>query len=117
MQIAKGMDKFTGFETADLGHHHRQHRIRGNVERDAQKQVCAALIELATQLAFVDEKLEEGMAWRQRHFIQLSRIPRADYQTPAVRINFDLFDDAVDLINVLAIGTCPISPLRTVNAP
>src|SRR5437762_14031105 len=52
----------------------------------------------------------------QRHPADLSRIPCAHDESPALWIRFDLRDDAVDLIDAHAAFAAPIAPLRTVNA-
>src|SRR3546814_9655642 len=43
------------------------------VERYAQKNVCRPLIELATQLLVRDEELEQAVARRQGHLVDLDR--------------------------------------------
>src|SRR2546430_14519551 len=74
MQIAEGVHKITGSQIHDLRYHHCEQRIRRDVERHTEKQVCAALIQLATQLAVLRVKLEKHVAWRQRHLVNFSRI-------------------------------------------
>ena len=44
MKIAKGVNEFHGLQTANLRDHHRQKGIGRDIERDAEKQVSAALI-------------------------------------------------------------------------
>ena len=50
------------------------------------KKISAALVKLATQLAVLDIKLEEHMAWRQSRLLDLGRVPSSDNQAPALRI-------------------------------
>src|ERR1700748_2119239 len=47
MYITKGVDEFAGFQSAYLCHHQRQQGIGSDVERDAQKSIRTALIQLA----------------------------------------------------------------------
>ena len=47
MGIAESVDKLPRLKVAYLGDHHRQQGIRGDVEGDAQKDVGAALVQLA----------------------------------------------------------------------
>lgn len=47
VQVPEGVDEVAGFQSADLGHHHRKERIARDIEWDAQKDVRASLIELA----------------------------------------------------------------------
>ena len=63
------MDKVAGFESADLGDHHRQQGIAGNIEGDSEKEVGTALVELAGKFAAlgIDVELEETVAGRQGH--------------------------------------------------
>jgi len=42
VQIAKGMNEFAGTQIADLRDHHREQRVRRDVERYAEKQIGAA---------------------------------------------------------------------------
>src|ERR1700674_1011873 len=64
VQIAESVDELAGAQLADLRDHHREQRIRGDVEGHAEKQIGAALIKLAAQLAVAHVKLEENVAGR-----------------------------------------------------
>ena len=61
--ITQRVNKDPRFEVADLCHHVREKCVRGNVERDAKKNIGASLVELAIQFSIGDMKLEKGMAW------------------------------------------------------
>src|SRR5262249_5494728 len=52
----------------------------------------------------------------QRHFPDLSRIPRAYNKASALRVGFDLRNQVIDLIDAGAVCASPIPPLRTINA-
>src|ERR1041385_8825832 len=69
MQVAKRMHEIARRKIYNLRDHHREQRVTGDVERHTEKQIAAALIELAAQLAIVRVKLEEHVAWRQRHLL------------------------------------------------
>src|SRR5205814_4490421 len=69
MQVAEGVHECTRLQITDLRDHQRQQRIRGDVERHAEKQIRAALIKLATQFALLREELEQRVARRQRHLL------------------------------------------------
>jgi hypothetical protein len=58
VSVAERMDEVAGLKPGYLRHHLRQQRVAGDVERDAEKNVGAALIELAVQLSVRDEELE-----------------------------------------------------------
>ena len=55
----------------------RQQRIGRDVERHAQEDVGGALVELAGQPAVGDIELEQAVAGRQRHLVDVGRIPGA----------------------------------------
>jgi hypothetical protein len=63
-------------QVALLRDHVREQRVAGDVERHAQEDVGAALVQLAGQLAVGDVELEEGVAGRQRHLRDVGRRSR-----------------------------------------
>ena len=67
VRIAEGVHEVAGFQAAHLRHHHGEQGVAGDVERHAEEDVGAALVELAGELAVRHIELEEGMAGRQRH--------------------------------------------------
>ena len=69
VQVAEGVHKRARLQLTNLRDHQRQQRIRGDVERHAEKQIRAALIKLATQFALLREELEQRVARRQRHLL------------------------------------------------
>src|SRR5689334_98660 len=75
MRVAESMYEFTGLQAANLRHHHREQRIGCDVERDTEKNVSAALIELARQPALRHIELEECMARRERHLRDIGHVP------------------------------------------
>lgn len=60
VRISQHVHQIAGAQATHLGHHKRQQRIRGDVERDAKAQIGAALVHLARQLALGHEKLGNG---------------------------------------------------------
>ena len=116
VEIAEGVDEFAGLEVADLRDHAGEECIRRDVERDAEEEVGAALVKLATQFAIEDEELEEGVAGRQRHGVDFGGIPRGDDVAAAVGLAANLVDDARDLVDRAAVGRAPVAPLRAVDA-
>ena len=73
--IAEGVDEIAELESADLRDHHRQQRIRSDVERHAEENIGAALIKLAREFGVSDVKLEKRMAWHQRHLVEVADVP------------------------------------------
>lgn len=47
MEIAEGVHKVAGFVIEGLGNHHCKEGVAGDIEGDAEKEVGAALVELA----------------------------------------------------------------------
>ena len=82
MRVAEREDEFTGTQSANLRDHHRQQPVRGDVERDAEKDVGAALVHLAGEFALGDIELEKSVARRQGHAIEIADIPGADDVAP-----------------------------------
>jgi hypothetical protein len=115
MDITKGVYQLSGFQAADLCHHHGEQRVRGDVEGDSQKHVGTALIELTGQLAAVHIKLEQHMAGRQFHFLNVGHVPGTDYETSGIRVVLNLLNHSGDLIDVCSTGKGPGTPLVTVN--
>ena len=61
MHVSECVDKFSWLEIGDLGHHHGEQCVGCDIERYAEKDVCAALVELAGELSVDDHELEQGM--------------------------------------------------------
>src|ERR1700743_729359 len=116
MYVPKRMDELSHLEVADLGDHEGQQSVGSNIERHAQEDVRAALIELAAKPlpAFGvggHIKLKEGMARHQGHFRQVSNIPGADDEAAAIGSLFDLADELADLVHCFPIRAIPTAPL------
>src|ERR1051325_4323005 len=117
MRVAEGVDEFAGTKIADLRDHHRQERIRGDVERNAEKDVRAALVHLAGQPPVGDVELEQRVARLQRHLVEIADVPRADDEPARVGLAPDLRDHVRDLIDVPPIRRRPRAPLIAVHRP
>lgn len=115
VQIAEGVDEIAGREVADLGDHHGEECVAGDIERHAEEQVSAALVKLAAQAAIEDEELEKRVTGRERHLRDFTGIPRGHDVAPRVGVCLDLRDDAVELVDVPAIGGAPVAPLRPID--
>src|SRR5574344_719896 len=79
--IAKCVDKVSSLESCDLCYHHQQHGIRSDVERDTQKNVGTALVQLQAQASVHHIKLEQNVARRQVHIAEVCYSPCADQQS------------------------------------
>ena len=55
------------------------------------------------------------MARRQSHLVNQTDVPRANNQTTAVGIGFNLPDDVGNLVDMPTIGRGSTAPLNTVN--
>ena len=115
MQITEGVNKFQRLQVANLRNHHGEQGVRGDVERHAEKEVGAALIQLAAQTAILDMELEQHVAGWQRHFTDFRGIPSGDNDPTAVRLGPDHGYRFRDLVDRAAIRAAPTPPLRPVN--
>ena len=72
-----------------MRHHHGQQGIRGDIERHAEEDIGAPLVELAGEPAIGDVELKEDMAGRERHLGEFGNVPGADDQPPRIGIRLD----------------------------
>ena len=77
MCVAQRVDEVARFQARHLCHHLQQQGIRGDVERYAQKSVRTALVQLQAQPSVSHIELEEGVAGRQVHIVQIAHVPGA----------------------------------------
>ena len=122
MAVAAGPDEVAQVQVALLRHHVRQQRVAGDVEGHAEKDVGAALVELAAQLATAARlhgrrhvELEEGVAGHQRHLAQLGHVPGADDDAARVRVGLEGLDHFGDLVDVPAVRRRPAAPLHAIH--
>ena len=114
MRVAERMHKLARFKPRNLRHHHGQKRIRGNIERHAEKHVAAALIEHAGKPVVCRIKLKHHMAGRQPHFGDFADVPGRNDHPPVVGIAFQRFNHRCQLVYALVV---PVAPLRAVYRP
>src|SRR5690606_26613571 len=115
VHIPPGPDEVAHFQVTLLSHHVSQQSIAGDVERQAEEDITAALVELTRELAVRHVELEESVAGSQRHFVQLTHVPGRDYDAARIRIVLDVIYSALDLIDDSAIGRRPGAPLSAIN--
>jgi hypothetical protein len=80
VRVAKGVHEFARRSARHLCNHHGEQCIGGDVERHAEKDVGRALVELAGKTSVRDIELEQAMARRQSHAVDLGGVPGADNQ-------------------------------------
>jgi hypothetical protein len=103
-----------GFEARHL--HHGQQRIAGDVERHAEEDVGAALVELAGELAVGDVELEE--AWQGGSAIlSSSPVPGRDDDAARIRIVLDVIHHVWIWSMTSPVGRRPGAPLLAVDRP
>ena len=117
MGVAQGVHELAGFEPGHLGDHHREQRVGRDVERQADEDVRAALVELAREPPLRDVELEQEMAGRERHAVDFRDVPRGDDVPPRVRVAADAVHDPRDLVDAAAVRAGPAPPLRAVDGP
>ena len=103
MGVAERVHELARPEAADLRHHRGEQRVGGDVERHAEEDVGAALVELAREPPLRDAELEERVAGRQRHAVEIGRVPRRDDVAARIGILPDRLDDARDLVDRAAV--------------
>jgi hypothetical protein len=114
VQVAKSMDKIARAQAANLGDHEGKERVAGDIEGDAEKEIGAALVELATEFAIAHVKLEKSVAGGEGHLLDFADVPCADDEAAAIGVFADLGDYLVDLVDGTAIGGVPSAPLGAV---
>src|SRR5207253_9965082 len=114
--IGEDVDELAGLELGFAGHEVEQERVLRNVERYAEDEIAGPLVHHQRQARARDEKLEEGVASRQRGLLDLAGIPGRDQHSPARRPFPDETDDLAQLIDARAVGRGPVSPLLPVVA-
>ena len=117
VQIAESVDKLAQLQMADLCNHHCQKRIGCDVERHAQKCVGAALVELTREAAVTHIELEQRMARRQSHVVDVGHVPSAHNQAARVWIGLDVVYQFADLVDVRTVGSRPRAPLVAIDVP
>ena len=113
--VACRVHEIAGAESADLRHHHREKGITGDVEGNAEEGVCTALIELAGKPSVGNVELEQHMARRQVHVIQIGNIPCGDYHAPRIGRVLDLVYHLLNLVDVSPAIVGPRTPLVAVD--
>src|SRR5665213_444587 len=93
VSVAERVHEVARLEAGHLRHHHRQQCVGRDIEGHAEEHVRGTLIELARQFAAGDVKLKQAVARRQRHLVDVGRIPGADDQAPRIRVALDHVDD------------------------
>src|SRR5688500_6594447 len=78
MAIAAGPHEHAGLEPALSGEHVGQQSVAGDVERHAEENVGAALVELQMEPPARRLGLEQAVAWGERHPVDLARVPGGD---------------------------------------
>lgn len=122
MGVSTRVDELLRLEPTDLGDHHRQEAVAGDIEGQADKDISATLVELAAQMLTMHKELKERMTRWQSHLICFFWVPTRDDQATARGVGLDLLDQMHDLIlAVVVIGaifaqSCTkIAPLMTVD--
>ena len=113
--VAGGVDEVAGLQAADVGYHHREQCVGGDVERNTEEGVGAALIELAGKLAFGHIELEQAVARRESHLVHLSGIPGGDEHSSRIRIVLDHIHHLCELVDGSAVGCRPGAPLVAID--
>ena len=109
------MDELAGLQAAHLRHHAGQQGVGGDVERHAEERVGAALVQLARETPPGHVELEQHMARRQGHRVDLGDVPRRDHDAPRFGIGADQPGGLRDLVDDAPVGPGPRTPLVAVD--
>jgi len=115
MRVAERMHEFANVEATLARDQMGQQRIAGDIEGNAEENVRRALIELARKPAVRDVELEEAMAGRQLHALDVGQVPGRYDQPARIGIAFDLRQQPRNLVIGLAVGAGPRAPLLAVD--
>lgn len=115
VRVASRVNEIARLKSANLCHHHAKQGIRGDVEWHAKEAVRTPLIELQREFAVRHIELEEGVAGRQIHVLDVCHIPSRYDDASAVWIVLDGIDGLLNLVNKSAIIIRPGTPLIAVN--
>ncbi len=120
--VATRPDEVAHIQVALLCHHVGEQGVAGDVERHAQEDVGAALVQLAAEFGFFAwvlrrryVELEERVAWHEGHLVEFGHVPGAHDDAAAVGIRFECVNDLLDLVNMAAVWGGPAAPLHTVH--
>ena len=105
--VSKGMDKVAGLQSAHLSEHQGEQGVGGYIKRYAQKEVGAALVELAREFVVGYIKLKEGVAGGERHVVDFSYVPCADDVAARVGLGFKTLDQSAYLVNLFSVCSWP----------
>lgn len=97
--VAEGVNEIAGLETTGLGNHHGEEGVAGNVEGDAKEYVGGALVELAAEAAVGNIELEEDMAGREVHLVNLAHVPSRHEEPAGIGIALDIVDEVGNLVD------------------
>lgn len=114
--ITEGVDELAGNKVALLGHHHQEESVGCDVEGNAKEEVCASLVELEVEILVAYVELEEAVAGREGHFVELGRIPCGDDVAAGGGVVLDGFDDSGDLIYIIHLCTYPVYACAVIAA-
>ena len=115
MRVTEGMNELAGLQITDLGDHHGEQRIGGDVEGNTQEDVGAALVKLAGKPALGHVELKHGVAGRQRHAVHLRDVPGTHDVAPRIGVGAKRLHDGGNLIDGASVRRRPGTPLRSVD--
>src|SRR3954469_1552693 len=110
MAVAAGPDEDARLEPALLGEHMGQQGVACDVEGHAEKDVAAALVELEIEPPARHLGLEQAMAGRERHQMEVRRVPGGDDLAARGGIAPDQLDQTGDLVDLAPVRRLPVPP-------
>src|ERR1700687_5925796 len=115
MRVTQCVNELSNLQACNVSAHVSEERIRRDVNLYADKAVSASLIQQAGQLPFGDVELEQAVARREPHLVDLGHIPSTDHESPGIRVTPDFVDHPLNLVDRLVLfQRWPLPPLHSV---
>ena len=102
MGVTECVNEVPGQQVTHVSDHDGEQGVAGDVEGHAEPHVCRPLVQLAGQLTTRHIELDQAVTRRQRHLVQVCRVPGAHDDPPVVRLRLDPVDDLGQLVHPLA---------------
>ena len=115
VNVPQRVDEFTRLKPGDLGHHHRQKGVTGDIEGNTEEEVGAALVELARQTIAGHVELKQQVAGRQCHLGHVRDVPSRNDQASRFGVGSNFVFHPRDLINRASVGLGPGPPLVPIH--
>ena len=115
MKVPKRVNKIGCLQVANLGDHHRQQCVGGDIERNTKENI--GFVDTIDSLILVHpRRIETAYDKGESH---MRNLPNIQALTIILRLSgdFNLLNDFIYLVNAPSVAILPSGPLGTVNRP